>query len=82
MGWFGNFENLLANSLQYSGRIPQPCSNENYCKLSQMHACHTSCRFLLLSAKIRHPKWVAINVIPSTERTVLEYGETVIKNNW
>ena len=41
-------------------RVPQPCLNENYRKLLQLHACRARCLFLLKTAKNHHPQWVAI----------------------
>ena len=39
-------------------RVSQPCLNENYRKLSQLHACRT--RLFLLDANNHHPHWVVI----------------------
>ena len=38
--------------------------------------------FFTVQRIITHSGWLLINVIPSAERTVLEYAEGVIKNNW
>ena len=41
-------------------RVSQPCSNENYRRLSQRHVFRTLCLCLLHSAKNCRQQWVAI----------------------
>ena len=60
-------------------RVSQPCLNENYRKLSQLHACRTRL-FLLLDANHHHPHWVVI--CPYKDATPCRKNFTLIRGSY